>query len=364
MKQLELENPIINNKSSKINILIADDDPNFRHLITHYLSKDGYSFQEVIDGQTAYDELCRDIYDVCILDINMPIKSGLNTLKKIKEQGTVSTYIIIMTGYDDNLTIINAMRMGADDYILKPFNLDELKLAITRGIKTRNIKLENIKYKNHLETEIQKQTAKLQKAYLDIVNAFANTIELRDPYTGGHSKRVSEIAYVIGEEINFNNLELERLKIGGLLHDIGKIGISDNILKKPAKLNAEEFNEIKRHPQQGYDIVKSITSIKEILPCIISHHEKYDGTGYPNGLKRTKIPIEGRILGVADAFEAMTSHRPYRRALAWKQAYNEIIKYSGSQFDPEIVKLFKKLWKKHKIQDILLKYQHNILKAL
>ena len=164
---------------------------------------------------------------------------------------------------------------------------------------------------------------------------------------------MSEIAYMIGKEMNLDEKKLGELKIGGILHDIGKIAISDNILRKSSKLTDEEFGEIKKHPTMGYNIVKNIPSLESIIPYILYHQEKYDGTGYPEGLKGKDIPIEGRILSVADAFEAMISNRPYRKALPLDMAYKEIISNSGKQFDPDIAKIFAKLWKTNKIKRVL-----------
>ncbi len=337
-------------------LLIADDNHNLRKTLKTYLNKHDFAISEVKNGNMAHKELKKNIYDVCILDINMPYISGFEILKKIQNENKISTSIIVLTSFQDNSSIINAMRMGADDYIQKPFNISELKIAIDKGIKSRQIKLENIKYKYFLEQEIKKKTRKIKKAYMDIVTAFSNAMEIRDPYTGGHSKKVSDIAYIIGKEMKLSKNDLENIKIGGLLHDIGKIGIPDNILKKPDKLTKEEFGEIKKHPLIGYAIVKNISAVSPIIPFILTHHEKYDGTGYPHGLQGTSIPLEGRILAIADAFEAMISNRPYRKILTLQQSYNEILKYSNTQFDPNIVKIFTKLWKNGKIQKILISY--------
>ena len=272
------------------------------------------------------------------------MKSGAEILRELHENSEISTSIIAFTGNSDISTIIEVMRLGADNYIQKPFELEELKITVEKGIQLRKIRMKNINYENCFEQEVEKKKVEIKKAYMDIVNSFAGSIEMRDLYTWGHSNRVSKIAYMNGKEMGLDDKKLEEIKIGSILRDIGKIGIADNILKKPGKLTDEEFKEIKKHPQIGNNIIKNISSLKPVIPYILYHHERYDGTGYPEGLERKHIPIEGRILAVADAFEAMISDRPYRKALPLDVVYNEIIVNSGKQFDPDIVNIFIKSW--------------------
>jgi len=327
-------------------ILIADDDYSICKLLKRYYKKYNYFISTTKNGITAYQKLKTDNYDVCLLDINLPMKSGLEILKKVGKSSKLTTTIIVLTGNRERQTIIEVMNAGANNYIQKPFDLNELTIVIEKGIQLRIMKLENLKYKYYLENEIDKKTKEMKKAYIDTVNAFIHSIEMRDAYTGGHSGRVSKIAYRIAKDLLFNKTKLEEVRIGGILHDIGKIGISDRILQKPGKLTIEEYNEIKKHPQRGSEIIKDITFLKPILPYILHHHERFDGRGYPHGLKAKNIPLEGRILAVADAYEAMTSNRPYRKAMPIKKATNEILSNAGSQFDPEIVNIFKKLFLK------------------
>ena len=176
---------------------------------------------------------------------------------------------------------------------------------------------------------------------------------MRDPWTGDHIKKVSEISYLIGKEMGFDQEKLEEIKIGGLLHDIGKIGIADNILIKAGKLTPEEYSEIKTHPVKGYEILKDIESVSQFIPYVLEHHEKFDGTGYPRNLKGEEIRVEGRILSLADALDAMTSDRVYKKRITIEQAYSEIMRCSGTQFDPKIVGVFKTLWDKNMIQGLI-----------
>lgn len=331
-------------------ILVVDDNYDIRNLLTRYLEKQNYRVSQAVDGNSAYNELKYNMYDLCLLDINMPGQNGIKVLSKIKQANKIDTAIVMITGCSETSVIIKIMRLGAVDYIQKPFHYEELKIVIKRTLENRKIRLENIRYKYYLEKEIDKKTIEIKSAYLDIVNAFANTIGIRDHYTGRHAQRVCRIALILGEKIGFNSKELYKLKIGALLHDIGKIGIADKILKKPKRLTKKEFNEIKKHPQIGYTLIKGIKSLTPVIPYILSHHERYDGCGYPQRLKGKEIPIEGRILALADALEAMTGERPYRKCLSLENVYEEIVNNAGTQFDPEIVEIFVKLWKENKIK--------------
>ena len=339
-------------------LLIAEDEADINKMLKNYFTRRNYSVAQATDGHTAYNELKNDSYDVCILDLAMPFKSGVEILQALYKEKEITTGIVVFTGKNDLSTIIKVMRLGAHNYIPKPYNIEELVMAVESAVGHRIMKKENNRYKYHLEQEVEKKTAEIKKNYLDIVDAFASSIEMRDPYTWGHSSLVSKIAILIGEEIKLDKNQLEELRIGGLLHDIGKIGISDKVLNKPGKLTKEEFKEIKKHPVIGYNIIKKISSLKKIIPHVLYHQERYDGKGYPKGLKGKEIPVEGRILTIADTFAAMICNRPYRKALSVNKAYNVIIDNSGKQFDPDIVEVFIKLWENDKIKK---SYKENII---
>jgi putative nucleotidyltransferase with HDIG domain len=184
----------------------------------------------------------------------------------------------------------------------------------------------------------------LKRSYFDTIRAVTNSIEARDPYTRGHSQRVSEIAKAIAEELDWSQGETDLIDWGAVLHDVGKIGIPDTVLNKPGKLTDEEYEIIKSHPFIGSEIVKEISFLEPILPYVLQHHERFDGKGYPNGLAGEDISVKARLLAVADCYDAMTTDRPYRKGLEPKIAYNEIVANAGTHFDPEIVKAFEKSW--------------------
>ncbi len=334
-------------------ILIADDSEDMTKTLDRFLRSQGHNGTICCDSKKVLVELCKGGYAVCLLDINMPGLSGIDILKEISKIKNLLTSIVIITGNVNIQSIIEVMRLGACDYLRKPFDMDELGLTIQKAIQTYHLKLENLRYKYYLEQEVRKKTADVQLSFFDIIRAFAGSIQMRDPWTGDHIKKVSEISYLIGKEMGFDQKKLDEIKIGGLLHDIGKIGIADSILIKNGTLTPEEFAEIKTHPHKGYEILKDIESVSQFIPYVLEHHEKFDGTGYPSHLKGEEIKIEGRILSIADALDAMTSDRIYRKKLTIKQAYEEIIRCSGTQFDPKIVDVFKTLWGKNIIQGLL-----------
>ena len=189
----------------------------------------------------------------------------------------------------------------------------------------------------------------LKSAYFYTIKAITNSIEARDLYTKGHSERVAQYAKVMAEELNWDKNEIEIIDWGGMLHDVGKIGIHDSVLNKPGKLTDDEYNEMKLHPLIGSQIVKDISFLKSVIPYILEHHERFDGKGYPRGVGGNNISIKGRILAVADTLDAMTSDRPYRTAFKPEDALNEILRNKGTQFDPKVVRAFEKAWRAGKI---------------
>lgn len=335
-------------------ILIADDSPNIRQMLKQSLKKDGYLIKEASNGLSAYNELLSNNYDLCLLDIKMPGQNGLEVLKNMREKEKIDTAVIIITGYSETDHVIQVLRLGADNFIKKPFTIAEMRMAIKTAIRNRQLKKQNEKYKETLENEVDIKNLELKSAYKDIIEAIANSIQTRDIYTGKHAHRVCSIVIEFGKALNYSSEKLDEMEIGAMLHDIGKIGIVDSILKKPKILTPEEYDEIKKHPRIGYNIIKNIQSLRKIIPYVLYHHEWYNGTGYPEKLSGNDIPVEARIMAVADSLEAMTSDRPYRNKLSLEAAYQEILNCSGSQFDPKLVELFRELWKKQKLQEKII----------
>ncbi len=342
---------------TKEKILIVDDEEGVRELLSDFLRKEGFDCYSASDGKEALLLFQDDGFDLVISDIRMPVMGGLELLREIKKIDEL-TAVIMITAVKDINVAIEALTMGAYGYLIKPFKLQEIIINVERALEKRRITIENLNYQKHLEEMVEKRTAELKIAMEEIFSTYEQTLEAfiyaldtRDIETGFHSQRVKfftlELAKRYGILESEVLLDIER---GALIHDIGKIGVPDSILRKPGKLTPEEWEIMKKHPVFGYNIIKGIKKLQNPGKIVLYHHERYDGNGYPSGKKGKDIPIEARIFAVADTLDAMTSDRPYRKAFSYEYTYEEILRCSGTQFDPEIVELFKTIplekWKK------------------
>jgi len=320
-------------------ILIVDDEEAIRRLLYQKLSGEGYQCQEAGSADQALDELRGKPKALVILDIKMPGKSGVELLPELRASYP-DTAVIMATAITDTSTAIQCMKEGAYDYITKPFNLDEVVLSVDRALEKRRLELENRDYQQHLEQKVEEQAKKIRAAFLNAITALAFALEAKDKYTSGHSQRVAEISVAVAKELGTPRDSIEKIKLAGLIHDIGKIGVRESVLNKPARLTDEEFQHIKSHPEIGERILSPVVEDEEILEIVRHHHERYDGSGYPNGVNGEQIPLGARILAVADTYDAMTSERPYREAMSDEAAYAEIERGRGTQFDPEVADVF------------------------
>lgn len=327
--------------TNRENILIVDDEPTIRRLLRRKLVESGYECLEAGDAKQALDKLKDTMVSVVILDITMPGKPGTELLPQIKA-GYPEAAVIMATATTDINTAIQCMKQGAYDYITKPFNLDDVVLSIGRALERKKLELTIREYRQHLEEKIEEQAGRIRASFLNAIRALAYALEAKDKYTSGHSQRVADISVAIAKELGLPKESVDKIVLAGLVHDIGKIGIPEFILKKPHPLSEEEIQQIQRHPEIGERILAPIAGDEQILEVIRSHHSHFDGTGYPGGLKGYQIPLGARILAIADAFEAMTSARPYREAISDEEAFSEIERGKGTQFDPEVVEAFLK----------------------
>jgi putative nucleotidyltransferase with HDIG domain len=269
----------------------------------------------------------------------MPGKSGVELLGEVREKSP-DTAMIMVTAVADTQTAINAMKLGAYDYVTKPFNLVEVLMSVDRAIEKRNLIVSNREYKVNLEKKVGEQTEEIRETFLGALMSLAEALDAKDSYTNGHSKRVTEVAVTLCQELGLASEAIDKIRFAGLVHDIGKIGVPEEILLKPGKLTDEEFDRIKEHSAAGEKILKPIIRDQEILAIVRYHHERYSGGGYPDGKMKEDIPLGARIMAVADAYDAMTSSRPYREALSPEKARSQLMANRGSQFDPEIVDVF------------------------
>ncbi len=283
----------------------------------------------------------------------MILTAGIQLLKQLKA-GTREIDVVMVTGVIDTDTAVNAIRDGASDYVTKPFNLEEVRIVVQRTLEKRRLIRENRAYQEGLELLVEDRTAalrattdeverlyeELQESYESTLQAMVTALDFRDNETQGHSLRVVEYTIRIAGSMGIVEPELGWIRRGALLHDVGKIGVPDAILRKPGKLDGDEWIEMRKHPSHGYEMLRHIRFLAPALEIVLCHQERYDGSGYPRGLKGDTIPLGARIFAVVDCFDAMTSDRPYRAALPIEQARDEVRKFSGTQFDPAVAAAF------------------------
>jgi putative nucleotidyltransferase with HDIG domain len=341
-------------------ILVVDDEQAIRDVLSEGLTESGYECDIACDGTEALVKLQGNGFNLVVSDIDMPEMDGVQLLQEIKKTHP-DTEVIMVTGVVDVDTAINSIRLGANDYLTKPFNLAEVRITVERALEKRRLILENREYQRNLEKRVQERTAalssknrevedlfgRLNDSYQVTLEALATALDTRDSETMGHSLRVAAYTAHIAARLGITDPEMTDIYRGSLLHDFGKIGVPDAILRKPGKLTPEEWVEMRKHPEIGYRILHGINFLENSRQIVLSHQERFDGTGYPRGLKGEQIPLGARIFCVADTLDAMTSDRPYRKALTYEIARAEIEKYSGVQFDPKVVAVFLKIPREH-----------------
>ncbi|UCF21021.1 MAG: response regulator [Gemmatimonadota bacterium] len=322
-------------------ILVVDDETTVVNLISRQLGRDGLACEKTSSAYQALELLDTGDFDVVITDISMPEMSGIELLKHVKQHDP-EMQVIVVTGNPNVDFAVEAIRSQVDDYLVKPFELAQLSHSVGRALAHRALLRENRRYREELEELVGEQAQQIERLFMDGLSALAGAIEARDRYTGGHLDRVSRYALATGVELDLDTERMRVLWLGSLFHDVGKLAIPDAILNKPGPLTDDEYAEMKRHPELGVKIVERISFLVPAAMAILHHQERWDGRGYPSGLRGDDICIEGRILAVADAFDAMLTDRPYRRARSELQAVAELQRCAGSQFDPRVVDAFLK----------------------
>ncbi len=324
-------------------ILIVDDDGSIRNLLRKILTPEGYACELAESAEEALSFLKHKSFDLVMSDVVMPGKSGVQLLSEIRAKHP-SVPILMISGNTSEKAAESTLSMGAYDFLLKPFQKNQVLISVANAIRRRALDLQSQFEVKNLENIIYDQTRDLHSANERLnrmlestIKAMSLTVESRDPYTAGHQERVAEIAVAIARHMNFKPERLRYLKMAGLIHDIGKLSVPAEILCKPTRLSAAEFNIMKEHPITGFKILKEIEFPFPLAEIVYQHHERMDGTGYPNKLSGNEILLEARIIAVADVVEAMGSHRPYRPALGIGLALEEIRKNRGVLFDPEVV---------------------------
>jgi putative nucleotidyltransferase with HDIG domain len=332
--------------ASPLRLLIVDDEEAMRKLMRVVLTSADVELRTAATGYEALSILLTEKFDAVISDLAMPGMTGIQLLSEVRRLYS-STAFLIVSGANDIRTSVQAMRQGCDDYIVKPLHVDAAMAAVERALRKRSLEREVEQYRLHLEEMVAEQTLHLREAlteiervYEDTLGALGAAIDLRDSETGEHSRRVCLYSIEIAKALLVPEKDIATIARGACLHDIGKLAIPDGILLKPGPLTPEERRTMQTHTTIGYRLVKRITFLADAAEIVLSHHERYDGNGYPNGLRQDRIPLGARIFSVADTVDAMTSNRPYRRALPFQDAFEEIQGEAGQKYDPAVAEAF------------------------
>jgi cyclic di-GMP phosphodiesterase len=322
-------------------VLIVDDEYAGRETLQSILEGEGYRLEMAENGAQAIEKARQYLPDVILLDVMMPGMTGFEVCQRIRSDPQIAEIpIIMLTALDDRESLLTALKAGADDFISKPFDRYELRARLL-GITRLN------RYKKLLQerTKLQEANARLLAAYEATIDSLSHALDLRDRETEGHSRRVAELTAKLAQTWGMSEEEIMHLRRGALLHDIGKIGIPDSILHKPDRLTNEEWVVMRRHPQFAYSMLYPIEYLRPALDIPYNHHEKWDGSGYPRGLKGKGIPLAARLFAIIDVWDALTSDRPYRPAWSRGEALNYIREQSDRHFDPQVAELFFKVIK-------------------
>jgi len=330
-------------------ILVVDDEPHVRTMIGSTLERQGYDVQLASSGREGLDILERNAFDLVLTDIIMQDGNGITLLDRIHAQQP-QLPVVMVTAIHDISVAIDSMRRGAYDYLLKPFEREHLLSTVQRALEHRQILQESHSYQQSLEQVVQARTEMLRQAMEDLEHSYDVTLEalgdaldLKDSETEGHSKRVTAYTIALSRAMGVPPASIKVIARGAFLHDIGKMAIPDDILRKAGKLTPEEQDTMREHCARGYHMLRKIPFLAESAEIVLSHQEHFDGTGYPRGMQGQEIPIGARIFAVADTLDAITSDRPYRKANSFDAAREEILRCSGTQFDPSVVEVFLKI---------------------
>ncbi len=330
----------------KDRILIVDDEASICMVMVEMLSPQGFEAQSCSSAEEALELMQREVFDLVISDLHMPTMSGVELLEEVKKKHPGVAFLMA-TGVDDVRVGIEAMQKGASDYLVKPIGLNTLASSVEKALKLKRMEIELENYRRNLELMVEQRTRQLQAAmrrieltYDETLEALGAALDLRDTETAGHSQRVTRYCLELAQRCGCTADQMKQIRRGAYLHDIGKIGIPDSILLKEGKLSPEETTVMQTHVRIGYDVVCRVAFLAGAAEIVLTHQERWDGTGYPQGLAGPEIPVGARIFSIADTLDAMTSDRPYRRALALSAAREEIRREAGRQFDLEIVRVF------------------------
>ena len=325
---------------STLHCVVADDEAHLRRVLVRLMQGEGFTCHEAPNGRVALELLERVPATLVISDLHMPELDGMGLLREVRER-LPDTAVIMITAVADVATAVSALAVGAMDYLTKPFHLDEVRARVRQALEKRRLILENRSYQQRLEARVAEQSRRLESLFLASIQSLADALEVKDTYTHGHSLRVSNYSVAIARAIGLSAEMIQQIEIGGRVHDIGKIGVREAILNKAGPLTPDEYQHIMTHPTVGWRILAPLLhEMPMSLNIVRWHHERYDGSGAPDRLVSDAIPLEARIVAVADTFDAMTSIRPYRPGVPLDDTLAELRRCSGAQFDPVCVGAF------------------------
>jgi putative two-component system response regulator len=323
------------------NCLVVDDEPCVRRSLVRMLQAQGFTCFEAGTGREGLGVL-EQLGEVplVISDMRMPELDGIGFLEAVRRNHP-DTSVIMLSGMSETSTAVDCLHMGAADFLLKPISMNELQARVARALEKRALVLQNRYYQANLERQVREQGQRIQELFLQGVQMLARALEAKDAHTRGHSIRVSRYAVATAARLGFDETHIDGIRLGGELHDIGKIGTPEAVLHKAGSLTADEFRQITEHPILGERMLAPLAhESPDVLRIVRSHHERLDGRGFPDGLRGEKIPLEARVVAVADAFDAMTTRRPYRESRPAEDALVELRRVAGTQLDPDAVEAF------------------------
>lgn len=318
-------------------VLLVDDDASVRTTFERYLSRVGHHVETAASVEEAREKLSSASYDVVVTDLQMPESSGLELLAELRERWP-STRAILMSGGAQAADAAVAIERGIDRLLLKPFDLEVLRTAVEKALAERRAQSKVAQDRELFEALVRQRKTTSDLWVLRAARSLATAVEAKDAYTAGHAARVTGYSMCIAEVIG--GIDVPSFRLAGDLHDVGKIGVPDAVLNKPGRLTEEEFALVREHPSIGSRILEPLVDDPLVIGVVRWHHERWDGTGYPDGLAGKRIPLPARLLAVGDTLDAMTSSRAYRDGLPWEVAVAEIRRCSGTQFDPRVVEAF------------------------
>lgn len=328
--------------ATKPRCLVVDDEMRLRQVLRRIMEADGFNAAEAGNGEEALAALGSAPADLVLSDLRMPGMDGIALLKELRAKHP-DTAVVLITAVADVEVAMSCLALGAMDYLTKPFHLEEVRARVSQAMERRRLVLENRDYQLHLEARVAEQARRLEEVFLAGVQAVAEALDAKDPYTRGHSERVAQYATVLAREMALDERTVAQIELGGHVHDIGKIGVRESVLNKAGALTDEEYEHIMTHPVVGWRMLSPLLRDNPIaLDVVRSHHERYDGEGLPDRLAGAAIPLAARIAAVADTFDAMTSSRPYRPARAFDEAVAEVVSQAGTQFDPFVIRAFER----------------------